>query len=257
MLTNSYTVQKTPAWNITASTDVLDKYLDIEWNNQRFSRYLNAIAATAYTPNNNVNNALQSFKKKYEKIAVEVKGKNIPKGVTVKKVPGKNIYFANGDISINWKNDIKNPFTWVVDWKVTINWDVKHNMMVIAKDIEFEWDCTSTQNVKWIYYASGNLIRNWVGKNDSIYNSEWCDEWGLHVQWVLIWNNFGNLMKNSRSNINDWFAIKNVTNKENERRKMIMDGASVVIEYSPSIFTKSTMPPGAEDFVSALSIYKQ
>jgi hypothetical protein len=64
-------------------------------------------------------------------------------------------------------------------------------------------------------------------------------------------------MKNSRSNINDWFAIKNVTNKENERRKMIMDGASVVIEYSPSIFTKSTMPPGAEDFVSALSIYKQ
>jgi hypothetical protein len=59
----------------------------------------------------------------------------------------------------------------VVDWKVTINWDVKHNMMVIAKDIEFEWDCTSTQNVKWIYYASGNLIRNWVGKNDSIYNS--------------------------------------------------------------------------------------
>jgi hypothetical protein len=48
-----------------------------------------------------VNNALQSFKKKYEKIAVSVKGTNIPKNVTVKKVPGKNIYFANGDIRIN------------------------------------------------------------------------------------------------------------------------------------------------------------
>jgi hypothetical protein len=49
-----------------------------------------------------VNNALQSFKKKYEKIAVKVEGNNkIPKDVTVKKVPGKNIYFANGDIIIN------------------------------------------------------------------------------------------------------------------------------------------------------------
>ena len=257
MLTNSYTVQKTPAWNITASTDELNKYLDIEWKDQKFSRYLNAIAATTYTPNNNVNNALDSFKKKYEKIAVEVKGNNnIPKDVTVKKVPGKNIYFADGDITIIWEKDIKNPFTRVVDWKVTIKWDVKYNMMVLAKDIEFEWDCTSTQNVKWIYYASNNLSRDWVGKNDSASNSKWCTEWWLHIQWVLIWKNFETLMKKSRSNINDWFYVK-ANGTQEQRRKMIMNGASVLIEYSPSIFTKSTMPPGAEDFVSALSIYKQ
>jgi hypothetical protein len=35
-----------------------------------------------------------------------------------------------------------------------------------------------------------------------------------------------------------------------------MDGASVLIEYSPSVFTKGSMPPGAEDFTTALSIYK-
>ena len=63
-------------------------------------------------------------------------------------------------------------------------------------------------------------------------------------------------MKKSRSNINDWFYVK-ANGTQEQRRKMIMDGASVLIEYSPSIFTKSTMPPGAEDFVSALSIYKQ
>jgi hypothetical protein len=35
-----------------------------------------------------------------------------------------------------------------------------------------------------------------------------------------------------------------------------MNGASVIIEYAPSVFTKATMPPGAEDFTTALSIYK-
>jgi hypothetical protein len=35
-----------------------------------------------------------------------------------------------------------------------------------------------------------------------------------------------------------------------------MNWASVLIEYSPSIFTKSTMPPGAEYFTTALTVYK-
>ena len=58
-------------------------------------------------------------------------------------------------------------------------------------------------------------------------------------------------MNNSRSNLNGWFYATN-----DEKKRVVMDGASVLIEYSPSVFTTSTMPPGAEYFTTALSIYK-
>ena len=59
-------------------------------------------------------------------------------------------------------------------------------------------------------------------------------------------------MKNSRSNLNKWFDSQNGGKNANT----VMNWASVVIEYSPSVFTKGSMPPGAEDFTTALSIYK-
>ena len=59
-------------------------------------------------------------------------------------------------------------------------------------------------------------------------------------------------MNNSRSNLNEWFGTS-----DGQKKNIVMNWASVLIEYSPSVFTKSTMPPGAEDFTTALSIYKQ
>ena len=64
----------------------------------------------------------------------------------------------------------------------------------------------------------------------------------------MIWNWLKGVMENSRSNLNGWHKSKTA--------KTVMNWASVLIEYSPSVFTKSTMPPGAEDFTTALSIYK-
>ena len=58
------------------------------------------------------------------------------------------------------------------------------------------------------------------------------------------------MMNNSRSNLNNWFYAV-------DKKWVVMNWASVLIEYSPSVFTKSSMPPGAEDFTTALSIYKQ
>ena len=136
-------------------------------------------------------------------------------------------------------------------WNTTINWSVEWlNMMLLTKwDIIFNGDCKTDQTVKWIFYAGGMLKRRWVNKNKAITNDFRCSNGWLHIQWVLIWNNFERLMKNSRSNLNDWF-------NSTDKRWIVMDGASVLIEYSPSVFTNSTMPPGAEDFVAALSIYK-
>jgi hypothetical protein len=123
-------------------------------------------------------------------------------------------------------------------------------MLLTYENIIFSWNCTKNQKVKWIYYASGDLIRRWVGKNNNTKNMEWCTMWWLEVQWVLIWNNFENLMKRSRSHLENRF-------KEDNKKKELMNWASVVIEYSPSIFGNTTMPPGAEDFITALSVYKK
>ena len=247
VLTEPYTVQKTPAWNLTASIDTLFKFKDVSGNNP-FSKHLDAIATSNYEPNTKVNDAMEAFIKKYEKLAV-----SIDNTTALKKVPGKNIYFVKWDIHPSNITTLNKPVTFIqTEWNTIIDWDVNYNVMVLTKwDIIFQADCTKNLNVKWIFYAAWNLKREgYKKKNNSTNNNRWCDKWWLHVKWVLIWNNFRSLMENSRSHLENWFHA-------NDKRKEIMDWASVLIEYSPSIFTKSTMPPGAEDFTTALSIYKQ
>ena len=254
VLTDPYTVQKTPSGNLTASTEKLSKYKYLS-GTAVFSDLLNAVQTAVYEPNAKVNEAMDTFIKKYEKLAVAVNGvSKLQWGGTIKKVPGKDIYFVEGTITIKgWNNNIKNPFTIVqTAWDTIVEWDINHNMMLLTKwNIKFKWDCEHDQTVKGIYYASGSLSRTSdLKKNTNPWSSVWCTKGWLHVKWVLIWWNFNNLMNASRSHLNDWF------NKE-DKKWSVMNWASVLIEYSPSIFTKSTMPPGAEDFTTALSIYKK
>ena len=263
VLTEPYTVQKTPSGNLTASTKTLDKFKMVNWNTlETFSKYLNAIATSDYHPNDTVNKAMDGFINKYQKLAVKVdisKSKFLSSDVEVKKVPGKHIYFVDGDITVKWWNrNIETPFTIVqTSGKTTINGNVGHNMMLLTKwNIIFSWDCETNQNVKWIFYAQGNLIREWVKKNDNLNNNVRCTKWWLNVKWVLIWKNFNNLMINSRSHLETWFNRDGSRADETQLASKVMNWWSVVIEYSPSIFTKGTMPPGAEEFTTALSIYK-
>jgi len=258
MLTNSYTVQKTPSWNLKASTTELDKYLSYD-GERVFTKLLNAIKTTEYNSNSNVDNAMKTFIDKYSKLAVQVNlwNNSFLEWTDVRKVPWKNIYFVSGSLTVKWwTQSIKTPFTIVQtsdNANVTISWNVQHNMMLLTNwNIIFKWDCESDQTVKWIFYAKGKLNRYAKARNDNINTSVWCTNGWLHVRWVLIWSNFDKLMDNSRSNINDRFI-----GQVSKRKEYVMNWASVLIEYSPSIFSKSTMPPGAEDFTTALSIYKQ
>jgi len=72
-LTNSYTVQKTPSWNLTASTDKLSKYRTMD-GKKTFTWFVNNISTTEYNKNANVSKAMDDFIKKYEKLAVKVSG---------------------------------------------------------------------------------------------------------------------------------------------------------------------------------------
>jgi hypothetical protein len=71
VLTDSYTVQKTPSGNLTASTEKLSKYKYLN-GSSTFSGLLGAISASEYTPNDNVNKAMKKFVDKYSKLAVSV-----------------------------------------------------------------------------------------------------------------------------------------------------------------------------------------
>ena len=258
VLTDPYTVQKTPSGNLTASTKKLDNYRYLSGSSV-FSALLGAISASEYRPNSKVNDAMDAFIKKYEKLAVSVNvwNSSFLEWNNIKKVPWKSIYFVKGNITIKWNNQsIDKPFTIVqTEGKTTIKWNVKHNMMLLTNgDIVFQWNnCTEDQTVKWIFYAAGNLSRAIKYRNNKSDATTWCTKGWLHVQWVLIGNGFEGLMNNSRSHLNDWFDKDSLA----EKKQSVMNGASVLIEYSPSIFTKSTMPPGAEDFTTALTIYKQ
>ena len=266
MLTNPYTVQKTPSGNFKASTETLSKYKYcekyekvegtnnlkcIEWNS--IDRLLNAITPSAYKQNEAVNKAMEGFINKYSKLAVSAWN-------WLKKVPGKNIYFVNGPICL-WSecNVIKldKPTTIVqIDWSAEIKWDVNtDNLMLLTKwKIKFSDpnSCTQRQIVKWIFYEEKWIERELVTKNkpDRVkkQGAKRCTEWWLTIKWVLIWDWLEQMMEYSRSNLNGWHKSKTA--------QTVMNGASVLIEYSPSVFTKGSMPPGAEDFTTALSIYK-
>ena len=264
VLTNPYTVQKTPSGNLKASTAVLKDYLYMDGNSV-MSNLLNAIATTEYEANSSVDKAMKDFIAKYEKLAVKVKSSEWK---VIKKVPGKNIYFVQGNINLGWTNSdvtIDKPVTFVqMSWNTTIYGSVTNlNMMLLTEGTITFKDANNCvpnepqkrQVVKWIFYAKWWLVRSPVKKNTNLNDYKRCSEWWLTIKWVIIWNGLQQMMKNSRSSLNDWFEAKEGTFEQ--KKKSVMNWASILIEYSPSVFTKSTMPPGAEDFTTALSIYKQ
>lgn len=257
-LTNPYTVQKTPSGNLKASTETLRKYLYyLKDDSKKYNaaELLNAISASEYQPNEAVDNAMTKFINKYSKLAVNAWD-------WLKKVPGKNIYFVSKSIPCLWSSDcpktidLSKPTTIVqTQGDTTIKWNLDSNLMLLTNwQIKFDGSnsCTKRQVVKWIFYSALKPVgikRVNVQKNTSLSNSTRCTEGWLMVKWVLIWRWLDWVMNNSRSNLNWWF-------KTTDKKSVVMNWASVIIEYSPSVFTKGTMPPGAEDFTTALSIYK-
>ena len=257
-LTTPYTVQKTPSGNLKASTNVLNDFYYMN-GTKVMSELLGTIVTSDYEPNDAVSGAMNDFIKKYSKLAV-----NVSKGE--KKLPWKNIYFIEKDLHLWWEQSdipLNKPVTIVqISWNTIISWNVDQNIMLLTKGtITFadvnSCNPTKPQNrqvVKWIFYAEKLLKRSWVLKNKDLNAERRCTEWWLTIKWVVIWRWLNQMMENSRSNLNDRFNKKN---NIDGGKSVVMNWASVLIEYSPSIFATSTMPPGAEEFATALSIYKQ
>ncbi|MDR2541052.1 MAG: DUF11 domain-containing protein [Candidatus Peribacteria bacterium] len=187
-VTKPYIIQKTPAGNvenikINNTTVDLSKFLMYaDGTSTNFSAQLGKVISTGgvYNPTKDVEKALTGFINKYSKLAVALDkntklfGNDL--GVKVKKVPGKDIYFVEGNLNIDGfrftyetsktkidevhgTNSVYDrPFTIVQTvGNTTIKGNLNHNMMLLTNGtITFDGskNCNDTQVVKGIFYSS-------------------------------------------------------------------------------------------------------
>ena len=248
-------------------------------NTQTFDSFIDLVKASDYDSTSDVEKAMDDFISKYSRLAVNVNS-SLFGATNVKKVPGRDIYFVDGDLNIDGYWNIYNvtkakisetkgnnaiydrPFT-IVQTKgnTLIKGSLNHNMMLLTNGtITFNGgeNCDDAQVVRGVFYAKAGFSSLNVKKNTNLSNKDWCIGGNLHIKGVAIGDGLERVMENRRAELNRWFYSRaNIEPSQADRRNYIMDGAAVLIEYSPSIFTTATMPPGAEDFTTALEVYRR
>ncbi|MDR2415450.1 MAG: hypothetical protein LBD75_02305 [Candidatus Peribacteria bacterium] len=282
-VTEPYILQKTPSGTINSTTESLKNY-KMYANGTDVMTYseLNKIltvSPNSYANTTQISTAMENFIAKYSKLAVKINS-SLFGSTSVKKVPGKHIYFVDGPLNIDGfryeydtsKTKVREvhgdnaiyttPFTIIqTQGNTTIKGNLNHNMMLLTNGtITFDGikNCNDAQTLKGIYYAKGGFISTSVAKNNKLSNPERCIGGNLHIKGIAIGNGLNNVMNNRRSELNQWFySPAGTILSQTQRRNYLMNGAAVLIEYSPSIFTTATMPPGAEEFTKALEVYKR
>ncbi len=274
-VTDTYVVQKTPAGNLKETEGKLQKYYSA-LENKNFDEILTAVL----TPGNNehgaandeMERAIFNFKNTYQRLAINTSANKLfSTAGTVKRLPNQNIWFVTDAAIFITGENITAPTTIIADKDVTIYGNVKQNLMVITNGIiTFKAaDCNSSQIIKGIFYANG-FDSSEAQRNDNLNNATRCNKGNLVIQGMAIektqevTEQSKTLLKKvaplRRSYLNEWFNCPDATNTTQclqHRQNLIMNGASLLIEYSPSIFAAATRSPGVEDFTDALSVYRQ
>lgn len=232
---------------------------------------------SVYNGSNKVQAMINTFITKYDKIALTVPTASLKDtafewlGITVKVVPKQKIYILSSatkkTITLQNIKKFTTPFTIVTkNLDVVIKGNVDYNGMFLVKGgtITFEKSdevvggdrCPSTQVVKGIFVTDGGFLGGEKLAN-TVENKQRCTYGWLYVKGILIGNNVENIVESRRSQLNHWFKVGWTSDAaiRAERRNEIFNGAALLIEYSPSLWT--SLPPGASEFTKALDIYKQ
>lgn len=116
--------------------------------------------------------------------------------------------------------------------------------------------CPAPQVVKGIFVTDEGFVgRTPALKNDDLTLNR-CTYGNLQVKGILIGNGVENIVESRRSHLNQWFSkVGSNASDLAARRNDIFNGAALLIEYSPSLW--SALPPGASEFTKVLDIYKQ
>ena len=269
-VTDPYLIQKSPygIWNKTSTP--LDNYK--LKNGESFMGPIfptSSISDTAYSVPADTKKLFTTFKNKYSKIAKSV---NVKKWLS--KVPWKSIYLVSGkQINLNGLiSNVSKPFTLIAtdpDANISINGDVSVNAMIMTQwTITFDasnscdggarqWGHAG-QIVRWIYYAGSWFNSSWDGalKNieKNLNNWQWCNYGNLHIKWVAIWD-LSEVVKTRRSELYTWFKWTGWGKVWTEKKDIVINGASVLVEYNPDLW--GNLPPGANEFNKVLEVYRK
>ena len=200
---------------------------------------------------------VEKFYNKYKSLVINYSGASSRGATSLKKTPTQQIYFVKASSGAKINIPLTWSFTVFVEWTgvtIVVSGSMKANWMIINPNwiIEFKDNCTSQwQVVRWIFIAKKFDTDNHM--QNKYINSPRCFRWNLDVKWVLIWNWIDTLIKNRRSNLNEW--TNTTTSTANSRRNQIFKWASLLIEYNTELW--SQMPPGAEVFTQVLDVLKK
>lgn len=280
-VTKPYLAQKSSFGLVPKTTTIdLSKYLDIFGSGIVKKTDLDKIMvlnAETYKWGTNVTSLMTSFINKYDKLAISVPLNKVPSlnkpGImSIKIVPQQKIYIISGktgtttDVSLNPSLVSDTPFTIVTrNINLIIEGNLTTNGMFLVDNgtISFqEVDgnrCKGTQTVQGIFVTNEWFAADTEGLSNDSPNRTRCP-WGwLYVKGVLIGENIQDLVDSRRSQLNHRFSYNGYSatdpNVLRERRNEIFNGASVLIEYSPSL--RTALPPGASEFTNALDVYKR
>ena len=270
-VTDPYLIQKSPygIWN--KATKDLNKYK--LKNGKSFMESVfptSSISTTAYSVPAGTENLFRTFKNKYSKIAKSV---NVEKWLS--KVPWKSIYLVS-EKQIDLDGLISNsskPFTLIAthpDANISIKGDVNANAMIMTQwTITFDASnsCNdgggrkwghAPQIVRWIYYAGKWFASSWhdalKNTNENLNNWQWCNYGNLHIKWVAIWD-LSKVVAARRSELYTWFKWTGWGKVWTEKKDIVINGASVLVEYNPDLW--GNLPPGANEFNKVLEVYRK
>ena len=270
VVTDPYLIQKSPygIWN--KATKDLNKYK--LKNGKSFMESVfptSSISTTAYSVPAGTENLFRTFKNKYSKIAKSV---NVEKWLS--KVPWKSIYLVSGkQINLNGLiSNVSKPFTLIAtdpDANISINGDVSVNAMIMTQ-WTITFDASNSCNggarqwghagqiVRWIYYAGDWFKSSWDGALKNIEKNlndwQWCNYGNLHIKWVAIWD-LSKVVAARRSELYTWFKWTGWGKVWTEKKDIVINGASVLVEYNPDLW--GNLPPGANEFNKVLEVYRK
>ena len=268
-VTDLYLIQKSPygIWN--KATEDLNKYK--LKNGESFMGPsifpTSSISTTAYSVPAGTEKLFTTFKNKYSKIAKPVSGNS-----NLLKVPWKSIYIYKGDIALHdlFKDAMPSkPFTLIADGDITIKDTLYTNAMIMTPG-KIIFDATNSCNgnvnkyghagqmVKGIFYAGEWFLSSWHGalKNieKNLNNWQWCNYGNLHIKWVAIWD-LSKVVAARRSELYTWFKWTGWGKVWTEKKDIVINGASVLVEYNPDLW--GNLPPGANEFNKVLEVYRK
>ena len=268
-VTDPYLIQKSPygIWN--KATEDLNKYK--LKNGKSFMGPpifpTSSISITGYSVPAGTEKLFTTFKNKYSKIAKPVSGNS-----NLLKVPWKSIYIYKGDIALHdlFKDAMPSkPFTLIADGDITIKDTLYTNAMIMTPG-KIIFDATNSCNgnvnkyghagqmVKGIFYAGKWFDSSWHGALKNIEKNldtwKWCNYGNLHIKWVAIWD-LSEVVKTRRSELYTWFKWVDWGKNWAEKKNIVINGASVLVEYNPDLW--GNLPPGANEFNKVLEVYRK